>query len=347
MNATAVKKPIAEDSWNAEGRSTSMKAAIYTRCGPPEVLEIADRQKPVPKDDQVLIRVRAASLNPLDWRLMGGAPYLARLLFRLPKPSVAQPGRPGRDVAGYVEAIGKNVTQFKPGDEVFGVCEGACAEYACASEARITMKPAKLTFEQAASIPVAGLSAIQALRNKGKIQAGKKVLINGAAGGVGTFAVQMAKHFGAEVTGVCSTRNVELVRSLGADRVVDYNREDFTQGTQRYDLIVDCVGNRTLSECRRILNPKGKCVIVGGGKKMSGAMGRALKAIVLSLFVSQKFTMLLARGRKEDLATIGELIATGKVTPVIERRYRLTEIREGIAYLEEGHARGKVVVMIP
>ena len=345
MNATAVKKPIAE-AYRVEARSALMKAAIYARSGSPEVLEIGDRQKPMPKDDQVLIRVRVASLNPLDWRLMRGAPYLARLIFRLPKPTVAQPACPGRDVAGVVETAGSKVTRFKPGDEVFGVCESACAEYACISESRTTMKPAGVSFEQAASIPVAGLSAIQGLRDKGKIQAGQKVLINGAAGGVGTFAVQMAKHFGAEVTGVCSTRNVELVRSLGADRVVDYNREDFTQGTQRYDLILDCVGNRTLSECRRVMNPRSKCVIVGGGKKMSSAMGRAAKAFVMSLFMSQKFSFLLARGRKEDLATIAGLIATGKVTPVIERRYKLTEIREAITHLEEGHARGKVVVIV-
>ena len=224
-----------------------MKAAVYVRYGPPDVVQIMDVEKPVPNDNEVLLKVRAASVNPLDWRLMRGVPNILRILFRLRKPTITQPGRPGRDVAGLVEAVGKNVTRFKPGDEVFGWCHGAFAEYACTSESALVTKPASVTFEQAASVAVAALSAMQGLRDKGKIQAGQKVLINGAAGGVGTFAVQIAKSYGAKVTGVCSTRNLEMVRSMGGDKVVDYTREDFTKGGQRYDLILDCVGNRPLS----------------------------------------------------------------------------------------------------
>ncbi len=234
-----------------------MKAAVYTRYGPPDVVQITEVEKPVPKEDEVLLQVRAASVNPLDWRLMRGVPPIFRMLFRLRAPSSTQPGRLGRDVAGRVESVGRKVTQFKAGDEVFGVCPGAFAEYASASEAKLAMKPAIVTFEQAASVPVAGLTTLQGLRDKGHIQPGQKVLINGAAGGVGTFAVQIAKSFGAEVTGVCSTRNVDMVRSTGADRVMDYTREDFTKSGQRYDLILDCVGNHSLAACRRALSPKG------------------------------------------------------------------------------------------
>ena len=322
-----------------------MKAAVYTRYGPPDVVQITDVEKPVPTDNEVLIRVRAASVNPLDWHYMRGTPYFLRVMAGLRKPKVT---RLGVDVAGQVEAVGRNVTQFKPGDEVFGSCRGAFAEYACTSESALAMKPDNVTFEQAASVRVAALTALQGLRDKGQIQPGQKVLINGAAGGVGTFAVQIAKSFGADVTGVCSTRNVDMVRSIGADQVIDYTQEDFTKSGQRYDLILDCVGNHSLSACRRVLNPKGIYIGVGGpsGRWMIGLLARAIKALVLSRFVSQKLVMFLARRSKEDLTIMRELMETGKVTPVIDRRYRLSEVSEAIRYLEEGHARGKVVITL-
>jgi NADPH:quinone reductase-like Zn-dependent oxidoreductase len=323
-----------------------MKAAVYTRYGPPDVVQIKDVEKPVPKDDEVLIRVRAASVNPLDWHYMRGTPYFVRMLTGLGKPKVA---RLGVDVAGQVEAVGKDVTQFKPGDEVFGSCRGALAEYACASESALVRKPDNLTFVQAASVPVAAFTALQGLRDKGQIQAGHKVLVNGAAGGVGTFAVQIAKSFGAEVAGVCSTRNVELVRSIGADRVIDYTREDFTKMGQRYDLFLDCVGNHSLWACRRVLNPKGTYVPVGGtaGRWMIGPLARALATLVLSWFVSQKLVkFFLARSSKADLTVLCELMAAGKVTPVIDRCFSLAEVAEAIRYLEQGHARGKVVISL-
>jgi NADPH:quinone reductase-like Zn-dependent oxidoreductase len=323
-----------------------MKAAVYTRYGPPDVVQITDVEKPVPKDDEALIKVRAASVNPADWRLLRGAPHIFRILFRLPKPSITQPGRPGFDVAGQVEAVGRNVAQLKAGDEVFGACRGAFAEYACASESRLVTKPANLTFEQAASVPVSALTALQGLRDKGRIQAGQKVLINGAAGGVGTFAVQIAKWFGADVTGVCSTRNVDMVRSIGADRAIDYTREDFTKSGPRYDLILDCVGNHSLSACRRVLNPGGTCVIAGSPKNPGIFLTRAITAPVLSRFVSQTFMLFIAKLNKEDLNMVQELMAAGKVTAVIDRHYRLSEVPEAIRYLEEGHARGKVVITL-
>src|ERR1043165_1149949 len=246
-----------------------MKAIVYHSYGSSDVLKFEEIEKPAPKDDEVLIEVRAAAVNPLDWRMMKGVPYIARKLFRLPAPSITQPGRPGRDVAGEVKAVGRNVTEFKPGDEVFGVCLGALAEYACASESKLVMKPDNVTFEQAAAVPVAAVTALQGLRDKGQIRAGQKVLINGAAGGVGTFAVQIAKHYGAEVTGVCSTRNVELVRSLGADHVVDYTQEDFLDLPDRYDVILDCIGNKSASQLKSMLNPKGRCLGVGGPHDVS------------------------------------------------------------------------------
>jgi len=241
-----------------------MKAIVYRRYGSAEVLKCEDIPKPVPNDDQVLIKVRAAALNPLDWRMMGGVPVLIRKLMKIKTPSDAQPVGIGRDVAGVVEAVGKSVTQFRPGDEVFGNCEAGVAEYACTKESALVAKPQALTFEQAAAIPVAGLTALQGLR-KGKVQAGQKVLINGAAGGVGTFAVQVAKSFGAEVTGVCSGANVEMVMSIGADKVIDYTQEDFTKGAERYDVILECAGTKPFSESRRVLTPEGRYVIVGGG----------------------------------------------------------------------------------
>ncbi|HEX7183678.1 MAG TPA: NAD(P)-dependent alcohol dehydrogenase [Thermoanaerobaculia bacterium] len=303
-----------------------MKAITYSSHGSPAAFRCEEIAKPTAGDNDVLIAVRAASVNPLDWRLKAS--------------------RPGRDVAGQVEAVGRNITRFKPGDEVFGTCPGAFAEYACASESALAMKPANVTFEQAASVPVAALTALQGLRDKGQVQPGQKVLINGAAGGVGTFAVQIAKSFGAEVTGVCSTRNVEMVRSIGADRVIDYTQEDFTEDEQRYDLILDCVGNRPLSACRRVLNPPGKCVMVGGPKEIRILLTRLLKAFLWSRFVRQKFVLFIARGNQEDLTILRDLMAAGKVTPVIDRSYRLSEAPEAIQYLEEGHARGKVVITV-
>jgi NADPH:quinone reductase-like Zn-dependent oxidoreductase len=317
-----------------------MKAAVYHRYGPPDVVQIGDVEKPVPKDNEVLIEVRAASANPLDWHFVRGKPNVVRIVAGLRRPKFTQLGV---DVSGQVEAVGKNVAQFKPGDEVFGTCRGAFAEYVCAPEAALVMKPRNLTFEQATSAPVAAFSALQGLRDAGKIQPGQKVLINGAAGGVGTFAVQIAKSFGANVTGVCSTRNLDMVRSIGADCVIDYSREDFTQSAQRFDVILDCVGNRSLSECRRVLVPKGIHVPVGGsGDQLFVSL---IGKFALSLFVSQKLVMFfLAKPNKEDLTIICELMATGKVTPVIDKRYKLSEVPEALAYLEQGHARGKVII---
>jgi NADPH:quinone reductase-like Zn-dependent oxidoreductase len=326
-----------------------MKAVVYTDYGSPDVLEIRDVKKPVPNDDQVLIKVRAASVNPLDWHFMEGTPYIMRAMgvgLRKPKDP-----RLGVDYAGTVEAVGKNVTQFKPGDDVFGGKGGTFAEYVCArADKAIVLKPANLTFEQAASVPIAAITALQGLRDKGKIQPGQKVLINGASGGVGTFAVQIAKSFGAEVTGVCSTRNLDLVRSLGADHVIDYTKEDFTKGEQRYDLILDNVGTQPLSGFRRVLQPNGICVMIGGGGPndggLIGPLGRPVKALLLSPFISQKMSMLMAELNKKDLTILGDLMQSGKVRPVIDRTYPLSQIAEAIRYLEQGHARGKVIITI-
>ena len=321
-----------------------MKAAVYTRYGPPEVLQIEDVEKPVPKDNEVLIKVRAASVNPLDYHLLRH-PFIRRIVFALSKLKIT---RPGRDVAGEVEAVGSNVTQFKPADAVFGGCGGAFAEYACAAPSALAMKLDNVTFEQAAAVPVAGLTALQGLRDKGKIQPGQKVLINGAAGGVGTFAVQIAKSFGAEVTGVCSTRNVEMVRSIGADHVIDYTREDFTKGGQHYDLIFDLVANHSFSARRRVLTPRGIYIGAGllAGPSMMGLLAGRITELILSRFVSQNFVTFMAKLSKEDLTIIGELMESGKVTPVIDRCYSLSEVPEAIQYLEEGHARGKVVITL-
>lgn len=320
-----------------------MKAIVCHNYGPPDVLRCEEVEKPAPGDDEVLIKVRAASGNPLDWKIMKGRPYIARIMFGLRKPKNT---RPGVDVAGQVEAVGRTVTQFKPGDEVFGSCRGAFAEYVCALESTLVTKPDNVSFEQAASVPVAAYTALQGLRDKGRIQPGQKVLINGAAGGVGTFAVQIAKWLGAEVTGVCSTRNVEMVRSIGADHVIDYTQEDFTKGGQGYDVLFDCIGNHPLSACRRILNPNGRCVMAGGPDKLQNILTRALTALVLSRFVSQKFVLFIARRSKEDLTIMHELMKAGNVTPVVDRRYRLSECAEALRYLAEGHARGKVVITL-
>ncbi|WP_433968380.1 NAD(P)-dependent alcohol dehydrogenase [Tunturiibacter gelidiferens] len=327
-----------------------MKAA-YTRYGPPDVIEISDLDKPVPRDNEVLIKVRAASVNPLDWKTMTGGPYIVRLLLGLFTPKIKQLGV---DVAGQVEVVGRNVTQFKPGDAVFGTCRGAFAEYACTCQSAklmksaLVMKPDNVTFEQAAAAPVAALTALQGLRDKGRIKPGQKVLINGAAGGVGTFAVQIAKSFGTDVTGVCSTRNVDMVRSIGADRVIDYTQEDFTKGEQRYDLLFDNVGNHSLSACRHVLNPKGILIMIGAPHdvRVIDLLARLIGALMLSPFVSQKLITFIAKSNEEDLTIVGELMATGKVTPVIDRRYSLNEIPEALEYLEKGHARGKVAVTL-
>jgi NADPH:quinone reductase-like Zn-dependent oxidoreductase len=320
-----------------------VKAIVYTEYGSPDVLQFTDVEKPAPKDDEVLIRIRAASVNPLDWHFLRGTPYAIRLQAGLRRPKVT---RLGVDVAGQLEAVGRNVTRFRPGDEVFGACKGAFAEYGCAPESTLVLKPANLTFEQAAAVPVAALTALQGLRDKGQIQCGQRVLINGAAGGVGTFAVQMAKVFGADVTGVCSTRNLALVRSIGAHHVIDYTNEDFTSRGQQYDLIFDSVGNHSLSDCQRALTPKGTLVLVGGSDKgrWLGPLTGLLKAVVVSRFVSQKLLPFLAHQSKDDLIAIRELLETGKVTPVIDRNYPLGGVPDAIRYLEGGHARGKVVI---
>ncbi|HET6892403.1 MAG TPA: NAD(P)-dependent alcohol dehydrogenase [Pyrinomonadaceae bacterium] len=322
-----------------------MKAIVYHEYGSADVLKYEEVEKPVPKDDEVLIKVRAASVNPFDWRLMEGKPPFLRIFLGLRKP---KQGRPGVDVAGEVEAVGRNVTQFKPGDQVFGACEGAFAEYVCTAASKIAMKPDNLTFEQAASVNVAGLTALQGLRNKGKIQPGNKVLINGAAGGVGTFAVQIAKWFGAHVTGVCSTRNIEMVQSIGADEVIDYTKNDFTTSNQHYDLILDCVGNHSFSECRRILSPNGTFVMVGAPHDPSTMdfLAPIIKALLLSLFGSQKAVMFIGKPSQEDLTLMGELIATGKITPVIEKSYTFNEASDAVRHVEEGHARGKVIITL-
>jgi NADPH:quinone reductase-like Zn-dependent oxidoreductase len=337
-----------------------MRAAVYCRNGTPDVLEIKDVAKPVPKNDEILIQVRAASVNPLDVGLIRGVPYIARVLFGLRKPNDT---RLGVDAAGEVEAVGRNVTQFHAGEAVFGACirdpegsavkvwesQGAFAEYVCAPEATLVAKPENVTFEQAASVPVAALTALQGLRDKGTIQPGHRVLVNGAAGGVGMFAVQIAKSFGAEVTGVCSAGNLEMVRSIGADRVVDYTREDFTQGERGYDMLFDCVGNHSLPACRRVLNAKGIHVMVGemSGRGPAGILARLLTALVWSWFARQKAVTFLARPNKEDLTILRDLMEAGKVKPVIDRCYRLSEAAEALRYLEGKHARGKVVIAVP
>jgi NADPH:quinone reductase-like Zn-dependent oxidoreductase len=322
-----------------------MKAITHCEYGSPDVLKLEDVEKPIPNDNQLLVRVRAGSVNPLDLTIRG--PWLIRPMLGMRKPKDT---RLGVDYAGTVEAVGKNVTNFKPGDEVFGGRDGALAEYVSAlADRAVVPKPANMTFEQAAAVPVAAITALQGLRDKGKIQAGQKVLINGASGGVGTFAVQIAKAFGTEVTGVCSTRNVDLVRSIGADHVIDYTKEDFTKSDQRYDLIFDLVGNHSFSERRRILNPNGICVMAGiGGAGWHDGIGSRLagelNAYVRSRFVSEKFITYIASFNKADMTTLSNLMRDGKVTPVIDRSYKLSEVAEALRYLEQGHARGKVVI---
>ena len=328
--------------------SHPMKAIRYCEYGnPDDVLKLEDLEKPVPNDNQVLVRVRAAALNPLDLGIR--MPMWIRLVTGRRKPKET---RLGVDYAGTVEAVGKNVTQFKPGDEVFGGKIGAYGEYVSAvADRAVMLKPASVTFEQAASVPVAALTALQGLRDKGHLQPGQKVLINGASGGVGTFAVQIAKSFGAEVTAVTSTRNVDLVRSIGADHVIDYTKEDFTRTDQRYDLIYDLVNNHSFSERRQILTPDGICVMVGFGgsgwhDETLGRLGGALNALVRSWFVKQKFVIFLANLNRPDLKILADLMESGKITPVIDRTYKLNEVPAALKYLEQGHARGKVVITV-
>ena len=317
-----------------------MKAIIYTEYGSPDVLQLMEVEKPSPKDNEVLVKIYASSANPADWHLMRAEPFLARLENGLLKPKNT---KLGADVAGRVEAVGRNVIQFKLGDEVFGEMPlnelGAFAEYVCANEDALALKPARLTFEQAAAVPLAAFTALQGLRNKGHIQLGQKVLINGAAGGVGTFAVQIAKSFGTEVTGVCSTRNLDMVRSIGADHVIDYTKEDFTRTGERYDLIFDAVGNRSVADYKRALSPNGICAVAG-----FTSLSRLFQVMLLG---GKKIGMMeTAKGNKKDLLFLKELLEAGKIVPVLDRSYPLSEVPEAIRYLETGHAQGKVVITV-
>lgn len=320
-----------------------MKAIVFDEYGSPDVLRFEEVDTPVVEDDQVLVRVRAASVNPLDWHNVRGEPYVMRAGGGLTKP---KNNGLGADVSGLVESVGKNVTEFQPGDEVFGMSVRTLAEYVRVSRDGIVPKPTNLTFEQAAGVPVGAITALQGLRDKGHIEAGQRVLINGAAGGVGSFAVQIAKALGGEVTGVCSTRNVDLVRSIGADQVVDYTKDDFVKGGP-YDLVFDAVGNRSLADCRRALKPDGTLVIVGAAAgRWIGPLVAPLKALLLAPFVSQKMVFFISKRSKDDLLFLKDLIEEGKVTPVIDRSYPLSDVAEAIRYLEEGHARGKVVITV-
>jgi NADPH:quinone reductase-like Zn-dependent oxidoreductase len=319
-----------------------MKAVVGTNYCGPDKLELTEIDTPVAGADEVLIQVRASSVNPLDWHIMRGHPHLVRLGEGLRRPRRTIPGV---DVAGIVEAVGGEVTGLRPGDEVLGSAGGSLAEYVTGAAKELVLKPAEMTFEQAATLACAGCTALQALRDHGQLQPGQRVLVNGAAGGVGTFTVQIAKALGAHVTGVCSTGNVEMVRSIGADSVVDYTSEDFTRQGERYDLIVDAVGNRSLADLRRGLKPKGTLVLVGAGDgNWVGALALPLKALLMSRFVSQRLLFFMAKICREDLLVLTELAAAGKLTPVIDRTYQLAASAEAIAYLEAGHARGKIVV---
>src|SRR5688572_22277171 len=327
-----------------KSRRRSVKAILFPQYGSPDVLQLAEVEKPTPNENQVLVKIVAASANPLDWHRMRGEPFLARMGEGLRKPKNP---KLGADIAGRVEAVGKNVTEFKPGDEVFGaVGSGGFAEYVCTREKNLALKPSNISFEAAAASPVVGFTALQGLRDNGQIQAGQKVLVNGASGGVGHFAVQIAKSYGAEVTGVCSTRNLDMVRSIGADHVVDYTREDFTRNGQQYDLIYDSIGNRSVFDYRRALKPQGICVIAG-----FTSMSRLFEHMFLGPLVSKRGDkkvgmMGISNADKEDLLVIKELLETDKVVPVIDRRYPLRETAEAIRYLEKGHARGKVIIIV-
>lgn len=331
--------PVAAIPENAE----RMKAVVYRCYGSPEVLSYEDVEKPTAADNQVLVKVHAASVNPLDWHYMRGSPYIMRLGAGIGAPDDV---RMGVDYSGTVEAVGKDVTRFKPGDEVFGGRSGAFAEFVVVPENRaIALKPENVTFQQAASVGIAGVTALQALRDVGNVEAGQKVLINGASGGVGTFAVQIAKTLGAEVSGVCSTRNVEMVRSIGADHVIDYKKDDYTTGDEQYDVIVDLVGNHSLSKNRSVLSPEGTFVIVGGPKgDWLGPMMAPVKAWMMSPFVDQKMRMILAELHQEDLVILADMMEAGDVTPVIGRHYPLSEVAAAVGHSEEGHAQGKIII---
>ena len=322
-----------------------MQAIAYRCYGSADVLQLEEVEKPTPGDNDVLVRVRAAAVNPLDWHYMRGSPYVMRLASGIGAPDDT---RLGVDFSGIVEAVGSGVTRFKPGDEVFGARNGAFGEYVVVPEDRaLVLKPDNVTYEQAAAVPVAALTALQALRDKGQLQPGQKVLINGASGGVGTFAVQIAKSMGAEVTGVCSTRNVEMVRSLGADHVFDYKKENYTESDNQYDLIVDMVGNHSLSTNRRVLTPEGTMVLVGGAKgDWIAPFSGPIRAMLYSPFVDQTFIVLLARIDRDDLQVLSDLMQSGRVTPVIDRSYDLSDVADAIRYSEEGRARGKIVIAI-
>src|SRR5438874_5164835 len=332
---------------------THMKAIVCTHYGPPDVLKLEAIQKPTPGDDEILVEVHAASVNYSNLILVRGKPFLARLGFGLLKPKLKIPGS---DIAGRVEAVGRNTKQFRPGDEVFGDLSncgrGGYAEYVCVPENVLALKPANISFEEAAAVPEAALVALQALRDKGQMKAGQKVLINGASGGVGTFAVQIAKYLGADVTGVCSTRNLDLVRSIGADHVIDYTKEDFTKGDQRYDVIFDNVQNHTFSERRRVLTSNGICVLAGRGgagwhEDTWTHLVRWFTTPLMSKFTSQKFSFYISQLNHNDLAWLGDRMQSGKVTPVIDRNYKsLNDVRDALAYLEQGHAHGKVVISV-
>ena len=325
-----------------------MKAIVQDRYGGPDVLEFSDIDQPIPNDNEVLVQVQAAGLHRGDWHVMTGLPYLIRLVvpdLGLRKPKV--PVR-GMDLAGRVEAVGPNVTRFQPGDEVFGWADGAFAEYAAAPEDQLAPKPANLSFEQAAAVPTSGFAALQGLRDSGEIQPGQQVLIIGAAGAVGLFAVQLAKTFGTQVTGVASTTQLELVRSVGADEVIDYTRDDVTDGTRRWDLILDTAGHRSLSQLRRALTPKGTLVIVGseGRGRWLGGFDRSLRAPLLARLVGQRLRMLASKPGQQDLQTLRELLEAGKLTPVIDRTYPLGDVPEAMRQMVEGHTRGKLVITV-
>jgi NADPH:quinone reductase-like Zn-dependent oxidoreductase len=321
-----------------------MKAIVQTRYGSPDVLQLKDVDEPAVGDDQVLIRVQAAAVNIGDWHLLRGVPYVIRLVAGLRRP---RREIPGLDIAGQVESVGQNVRQFRPGDEVFGWCKGAFAEYACAAENDLLPKPANLTPEESAAVGDSAFTALAAVRDQGKVQPGDEVLINGASGGVGTFAVQIAKSFGANVTGVCSTRNLDTVRSLGADQVIDYTTEDFAQAGRRYDVMLDLVGTRSLSDCRRELTPRGTYVVVGVrdmGRWLG--LGRQIKALSLSPFVRQRMRVFVVRHNRDDLVVLKQLVEAGKVAPVIDRRFALSDVPDALQYQGEGHARGKIVIAV-
>jgi NADPH:quinone reductase-like Zn-dependent oxidoreductase len=321
-----------------------MKAVIHSRYGPPDVLEVNDIDKPEINDDAVLVRVHAAAAGKGDWLTVQGLPYVARLRYGLPNPKHKVPGF---DVAGRVEAVGSNASQLQPGDEVFGWCDGSFAEYASVPQSQLAPKPTNLSFEQAAAVPISGFAALQALRDTGQVQPGQQVVVIGASGGVGSFAVQLAKAFGAEVTGVCSTKSADMVRSLGADHVVDYTQEDFTRTGQHYDLILEMAGNRPLADLRRALTPKGTLVLVGGsGGRWFMGTGRTLRAVLVSPFVGQRLRSFLSKPRGEDLVVLQELLEAGKLTPVIDRTFPLSETPEAIRYVGEQSTQGKTVITV-